>query len=134
MRLTGSPEATGEGFSSRVISLHWEYCPLRTYDLPVGEVWDAARPKRRVCVNAPDRLTRNCRQGISKGMQEGREAGRANGDRTRQGVAGTAVLVKLQAAATEHMWGPEEAKQGGESAAKHKAPCASSSKGLWSNR
>ena len=26
MRLTGSPEATGEGFSSRVISLHWEYC------------------------------------------------------------------------------------------------------------
>ena len=49
-------------------------------------------------------------------------------------LAGTAVLVKLQAAAAGHMWGPEEAKQGGESAAKHKAPCASSSKGLWSNR
>jgi len=26
MRLTGSPETTNEGFSSRVISLHWEYC------------------------------------------------------------------------------------------------------------
>ena len=91
-------------------------------------------PKRRVCVNAPDGFTKNCRQGISKGRQEGREAGRANDDRTRQGVAGTAVLVKLQAAAAGHMWGPEEAKQGGESAAKHKAPCASSSKGLWSNR
>ena len=26
MRLTGSPETAGEGFSSRAISQHWEYC------------------------------------------------------------------------------------------------------------
>ena len=61
-------------------------------------------------------------------MQEGSDDG------TRQGVAGTAGLVKLQAAAAGRMWGPEESKQGKVSAAKHKAPCASSSKGLWSNR
>ena len=91
MRLTGSPETIGKGFQKG----------CRKEGRLEGQT--PPDPKRRVCINAPDRLTRNCRQGISKGMQEGREAGRANGDRTRQGVAGTAVLVKLQAAATEHM-------------------------------
>ena len=85
MRLTGSPETTNEGFSSRVIRPALGVLPPSGRERSlVGEVWDAARPKRRVCVNAPDRLTRNYRQGISKGMQEGREAGRANGDRTRR--------------------------------------------------
>ncbi|WP_168732531.1 hypothetical protein [Desulfovibrio desulfuricans] len=49
-------------------------------------------------------------------MQEGSDDG------TRQGVAGTAGLVKLQAAAAGRMWGPEEAKQGKGKRSKTQSP------------
>ena len=62
---------------------------------------------------------------VGKGLQKGcRKEGRQEGsdDGTRQGVAGTAGRVKLQAAAAGRMWGPEEAKQGKGKRSKTQSP------------